>query len=364
MPSGPYTGPDCDLTPDADQAIAFLEFWFERTNRGVLEIGWMNPQTGGLTNFEQFERGDIRALVATATQANMVPGQAIYFRAATVMPWGSGPHRTTDMDVEQAPGIWSDMDQPEDVERAKTVQSIVRFNASVITGTVPSMRVQSWVRTSDPITEPSLVKDLNIRLHQLYGGDPTVVNPSRLMRLPGMIAWPWKEGRAPEIIRFVRPGPDDHRPSAYPLSTLTSQLPAGVDQEQQRPHVNGTSSAGAFGMGGLSTVSTLIAEILAGRQWHNRMIELVAHWIGRGWSSLEILTAAQAFTLPGFTAEQTRREVLKAIEGARQKWHVPDIDPVLGPTDVKPAPVLTRALIWMLFRRQCGSCMASCRNGL
>ncbi len=180
----------------------------------------------------------------------------------------------------------------------------------------------------------------------LYGGDEKVVNPSRLMRLPGTIAWPWKENRVPEITRFVRPGPEDNRPSSYPLSLLTSQLPK-LSHEQQRtqtPHVNGTPSAGAFGVGmglGLSTVSSYIAAIKAGRDWHNHVVKLTAHWVSLGRSTVEILGHAPDWTLPGFTVEQTRREMAKAIEGAREKWNVPDADPVLDGVAAKSLAILT-----------------------
>lgn len=338
-----YAGPDSDLVPDAGAIRAFCAWWFQFANKGVIEIGWLDAEGRGLVHFEQFARDDLDALAATAVQANLVPGQACYVRAATVLPWTAGSHRTTDMDFEQAPGIWGDIDTPEQFEQARTVQTIVRPNGQVITGTVPHMRVQSWFRTSEPIASPELVRSLNVRLHKLYGGDSSVVNPSRLMRLPGTIAWPWKVGRAPEITQFVRPPPDDPRPASYPISLLTSQLPGGADHEQQRtngaesPRMNGHISSGAFGLGGGVTVSAYIQAIRAGHEWHNNVIRLVAHWVSRGWSSLEILTASEAFTLPGFTHDQTRREVGKAIEGARVKWQQPDIDQDVSGQTKRPA---------------------------
>lgn len=340
-----YSGPDSDLQPDAAVIRAFIEWWFEKCTRGVLEIGWMDADGRGLIHFEQFERNDISALVATAVQANLVPGQSMYFRASTVMSWASGPHRTTDMDAEQAPGIWSDIDTLEDFEHARTVETIVRPTASVITGNVPHPRVQSWFKCSEPIPSPELVRALNRRLHRLYGGDPSVVNPSRLMRLPGLIAWPLKEGRVPEVVQFVRPGPDDNRPVSYPLALLTSQLPQLEEQQQERPQKQTDGPAGPFGFApsGAQTVSWLINEIRMGRQWHNRMIELVAHWVGVGRSSVEILATAEHLTLAGYTATDTRAEMAKAIEGARRKWGVPDVDPVLDSAHPKRPNILSLA---------------------
>jgi hypothetical protein len=335
-----YQGPDSDLAPDPVQIGDFCRWWFEKTNRGVLEIGWLDSGGRGLIHFEQFARDDIDALVSAAVQANLAPGQACYIRAATVMAWGNGPRRTTDMDFEQAPGIWSDIDKEEDFERARTIQTMVRPNASVITGTIPSIRVQSWFRCSEPIVAPDLVRSLNVRLHKLYGGDPAVVNPSRLMRLPGTIAWPWKAGRQAELVRFVRPAPDDPRPSSYPISLLTSQLPAGDEPEQQRPQV---ATPQTFGLGGLSTVSGLIAAIRSGREWHNHMIQLVAHWVGQGRSSAEIMGHCEGWTLAGFSHDETRREVAKAIDGARQKWNSPDVDPSIGPAEPTRPDILSLA---------------------
>ena len=330
--SAAYAGPDCELRPNSDAMTAFLSWWFEKCNRGVIEIGWLDAGGRGLIHFEQFERDDIASAVATATQANLVPGQACYVRASTVHPKHRPDHYTTDMDFEQAPGIWGDIDTQEDFERAKTVQTIVRPNGSVITGTVPHMRVQSWFRCSEPIVTPELVRGLNVRLHKLYGGDPAVVNPSRLMRLPGTIAWPWKAGRIPEVTSFIRPGPDDPRPASYPLSMLTSQLPK--DQEEPRTHAD--ESFDFVGIGGLSTVARLIAAVKAGQQWHNHMIRLVAHWVGQGRSTIEIMGHAADWTLPGFTVQQTRSEVGKAIESARLKWGVPDQEAPISGEPEKP----------------------------
>ena len=321
MTMAAYQGPDCDLMPDASAMHSFLAFWFEKTTQGMIELGWLDPDGRGVVHFAQFDRDNLVEACAKATQINLVPGQSVYVRAATVADRTKTGGFTTDRDFIQAPGIWGDIDTLEQYEHARTVQSIVRPNASVITGTVPHTRVQNWFRCSEPLASADLTRALNVRLHRLYGGDSAVVNPTRLMRLPGTIAWPWKSGRAPEVTQFIRPAADDPRPASYPIAMLSSQLP--TDAPQATP----TETAVAFGIvGGPTSVSWLIAQIRAGREWHNNVIRLVAIWVSRGWSTLEILIASEAFTLVGYTHEQTRREVIKAIEGARLKWSLPDAD--------------------------------------
>jgi hypothetical protein len=218
----------------------------------------------------------------------------------------------------QSPGIWNDIDTPEQAEQARSVQTIIRPNAAVITGTHPYMRVQNWFKATEPIVNAELVKSLNKRIHKLYGGDQTVINPSRLMRLPGTIAWPWKKDRTtPELTIFVLPPASDPRPLSYPLSMLTSQLP-GEQGDTSRPEAPGGARSG------LNTAADLMRLIRAGDNWHNHMIQLVAHWIGRGWSNAEILAAAESFTLPEYTQNATLAEVGKAIKGGREKWAKPD----------------------------------------
>jgi hypothetical protein len=53
--------------------------------------------------------------------------------------------------------------------------------------------------SNDVVLVPGWSREINCRIHALAGGDPAVVNPSTLLRLPGSIAWPWKAGRKPEL---------------------------------------------------------------------------------------------------------------------------------------------------------------------
>jgi Protein of unknown function (DUF3987) len=326
-----YAGPDTELAPNAADMAAFLAWWFQHCKTGVIEIGCLDAGGRGIVTFEQFALDDIQGAVAVAVLANMVPGQSIYVRAATVHPRRSVGEYTTDLDFMSAPGIWGDIDTLEDLERARTVRTLVRPNASVITGRVPHMRVQNWFLCDSPILLPEQVRALNVRLHALYGGDPAVVNPSRLMRLPGSIAWPWKPGRVPEVTQFIRPGPDDKRPASYPIAMLLTQLPeVGADGAARgRKSTEEPFDAGGP-TGGMGSVSRLIATIKSGKQWHNAMIRLVAHWVGQGRSSMEILGHAADWTLAGYTVAQTRVEVSKAIDGARERWGVPDADPAVS----------------------------------
>jgi hypothetical protein len=329
-----YAGPDTEISPNADHIRAFITWWFEHCTAGKIEIGWLDQDGSGLRHFVQFDKSQLNELVNTAVQANLVPGQSCYVRAATVADRAGTIGFTTDKDFVQAPGIWSDIDTQEDLDRAKSVQSIVRPLASVITGRIPHMRVQNWFKCNAPIVNADLVASLNRRICALYSGDSSVVNPSRLMRLPGTLAWPWKKDRTNvELTALVMPGPGDTRPISYPLTTFTSQLPQ--EDAQAKP---ATSEQTTGFHATLDSTSELIRLIRTGQEWHKNMVRLTGRWVARGWSNGEILTAAESFTLPGFTVSETLKEVFTAVEGGRKKWSVPDQEDFVGPEPIGPFP--------------------------
>lgn len=337
-----YAGPDTDLAPDGLTIKAFLQWWFQFCIKGRVEIGWVDASAGILTQFQQFELGEWDELAATAVQQNLVPGQSMYFRAATVSArdsFSKSAGYTTDADFVSSPGIWNDIDTQEQLDRARSVQTMLRPNGSVITGIQPHMRVQNWFRSSEPIVNPEMVRGLNKRLHALYGGDEKVVNPTRLMRLPGTIAWPLKKTRTtPELTTFIRPEPTDPRPASYPLGTIISLLPkeeAEAPKEEKRADASGERAA-------FATTREIMRLIKSGVDWHNNMIRLTAHWVSRGWSDAEILAACEGLTLPGYTVSQTIKEVQTAVNGARRKWGVEEQEHFVGasPEGQFPAQVI------------------------
>jgi hypothetical protein len=102
------------------------------------------------------------------------------------------------------------------------------------------------------------------------------------------------------------------------LPQLTGEAgePARAQQDEWGGPVDGSGALR------LSPTATVIEDIRAGRYWHNNVVKLVASWVGRGWSNAEIMLASDGLTLAGWTVEQTREEVGKAIGGARRKWGV------------------------------------------
>jgi KaiC/GvpD/RAD55 family RecA-like ATPase len=60
-----------------------------------------------------------------------------------------------------------------------------------------------------------------------------------------------------------------------------------------------------------------------GDHWNNNIVRLVASWMAKGNTQEEIHILAQAHTLPDYTNEETRKEVQKMIDGAKNKGFAP-----------------------------------------
>jgi hypothetical protein len=325
------------LKPDPDAMHDFLSWWFHDCTRGVVEIGSLQPGTTSLSVFQRFNLNEMEEAAEYAARVNAVAGASTYFRAATISP-AATPGRTTDADALQAPGLWADHDSQASVDALATNPLPFKPTGWIITGTVPHMRVQSYWRLSEPLVAMDMVRGLNKRIIAVFGCDTTTFNPSRLMRLPGSIAWPVKAGRSiAELTTWQR---GENRPSALPLHQVTFSLPEATSPPP--PSGDTERPAGVFDFGNTPTrVSEMMAwartppQPGAGGHWHETVLKLVAHWVGRGLSSAEILAMAGQLTAPGYSTDQTRRELQTMIDGARRKWAVPDEDRAL---DGKDAP--------------------------
>lgn len=64
-------------------------------------------------------------------------------------------------------------------------------------------------------------------------------------------------------------------------------------------------------------------DALSGDHWHENMLRLVGSWVAKGNTDEEIHMLANAHILPGHTPEETRHEIQKMIDGARDKDFTP-----------------------------------------
>ena len=306
-PTSLYKGPSTLLKPHPEVMRGFINWWFEFTT-GTIEIAWRNVTDKKVREAAHFDIRD-PALEAFACQVNSVDGQDTYFTPSVV---SNASGRASDNDFVRSPGFWLDQDTIQDINYANSIDHEFRPTSYVYTGRTPDPRRQSWFRLEQPTADFNMVRETNRKLIGLYKGDPSVVNPSRLMRLPGSIAYPWKPGRTPELVTWEHP--TDGRARSLSFASIKSLPDISAPILNDQPASN------------KPTVGERIRRIKADEFWHTNVNELIAHWVGRNYTDQEMLVWAADFTLDGYDIEQTEAEMQVSIDGARTKWDKPNVD--------------------------------------
>jgi hypothetical protein len=311
-----------------------LEFLIERFGdalEGQIDIGHFDGKNGGLTEFRRFDLDDFEAAVEHAAKVNAVEGQSVYVRAALIKP--EAPRKVADEHFLAAPGPWVDCDDEKSVAAVKELEAGEKPTAITITGRTPHKRIQAFWKTEDPIADPDELRALNSALAQRLGSDPSVVNPSRLMRLPGSIAWARKPGRVDEMTKRLTFRPE--RRKIYDIDELRKI--AKVHAKMNGAATNGAATTGASGdtytnytngLGldaheGIDPID-LLKRAAQGVEWHDSVLKAVAHYVGVGRRDDEIVLLCMSARDAEHTEAETERDVRTMIKGARAKWNQPE----------------------------------------
>jgi hypothetical protein len=324
---------------------------FDGALDGLVELAWTDPATGSLRNAQMFGTDQLEELVERAAELNRTERCNVYVGAALRKPGTALAKRTADSDFHSAPFAWADIDD-DCVEAAiKAAKAAgVPATMTVVTGRHPHMRAQFWWRLVDAERDGAAIKALCSTIGLALGGDSTVSNPGRVLRLGGSIAWPLKPGRVVESTEVHIP--EDDRPPAYWASALAQAFAAPAPLLQTVPAASepsapslapSTSKPLELPIGSLSVEATL-AAIQRNDHWHQNAVRLVGNWVARGLSDSEILSFAPALTIGNgpdgrsYTPEQTRLQLNSMITGARRKWNLPN--PIVTIEDKLPPPPL------------------------
>ena len=95
----------------------------------------------------------------------------------------------SDADIIGARFLWADCDDP------AAAGNVYRFDgpkwsAAVTTGQTPSVRVHTYWELSDWCYDLAAWRAMQTTIAAHFASDPTVVNPSRIMRVGGTVSWP------------------------------------------------------------------------------------------------------------------------------------------------------------------------------
>ena len=221
--------------------------------------------------------------------------------------------------------LWADCDEPQAAGNVHRFDG-PKWSAAVVTGATPSTRVHTYWALQEPCTDMSAWRDIQATIAAHFGSDPSVINPSRIMRIGGTVAYPAKHKQERGYIKeltTIRTDYDEPRPrvtfdqmrhvfgEATPaLKIATDTLPAPLDRER-----------------------TAI-QAMSGVEWNNAILRLVGSYVRKGLSDAEIHALTDPLTIAGYTVEDTRTEVQDIINRTRQN---PKFD-LEEPQPVAPTP--------------------------
>ena len=213
------------MKPDPHTIEKFLSHLFANQLQGQVELAWCDAG-GAIKHAELFHLDCLDDMVAKAASINATEGQNVYFGAALrktdTPPFG----RCSDEDVLCATAYWADLDDAAAVAGARKKSGQAPANLACVTGRHPEPRAQLWWVQIDAVTDLEALRRQNAAIASALGGDAAVVNPARLMRLPGSIAWPTKPGRVAELTELLE---WPNRPSVYLDGQVSAAFPPATD---------------------------------------------------------------------------------------------------------------------------------------
>jgi Primase C terminal 1 (PriCT-1) len=217
----------------------FLETLFAGYATGLVEIASTPASGTALNTARLFD--DLDEAVEYATGINRNPGVNVYVGAALRRTSCARDRRCIDDDFLTAPAVWCDIDDGAAAKSYLAKCAGLHPTMCVTTGTVPDLRRQLWWKLAEPCDDPNAVRKACAGIARALGGDVSVVNPGRVMRLPGCIAWPKKPARVWEQVGVTQP-----RPGLHHVEALQRQFPAPIAEVVEMPTRQGGGRSGPF----------------------------------------------------------------------------------------------------------------------
>ncbi len=276
----------------------------------------------GSANAARFKLADIDQAVEHAEAMNKAKAN-IYMCINPVDPISAIPagQGAKDTDILAAFYCFADADTKGAMENIMSFAG-PKFTMSVKTGTTPFARGHAYWELEEPCQNMDAWRDVQKSIAASLQTDPAVINPSRIMRVAGTVSWPNQKkqdkGYVPELVTMRTEFSTDRDPQ--PMERLMRAFP------KAEPKAASTLS---IDLGQQAMDRQLVTQnVLAGDDWHLNMVRLVGSYVTKGLSDEEVHAITDSFTLAGYSVDDTRQEVQKAIDGARNKGWTPPPDPV------------------------------------
>ena len=318
MPQGDNT-----LTPDPAAVRADLEFmtrrWHELDQPSKIEIRAFGE--GLSAHIGHFGLSDVDMAVDWIVDMNKhrniyMVRNPIHPDTPTRNPKTGKLTGATDAHVIAAFFLWADCD---DTEAAKNVHKFggPKWTAAVTTGKIPSTRVHPYWELAEPCLNMEAWRELQTRIASHFASDPSVVNPSRIMRVAGTVSHPSSKKIAKDYVKEIVTLNNDYDDEREPIE-FERALRVWPRSVAKVATLNGNGTGFDTGPAPLDREQARI-RALSGDQWRNEVKGLVCSHVARGWTDAEIFAFTDTLTLSGYSVEDTRGDVAPLIAWARGK---------------------------------------------
>ncbi len=324
---------------------------------GLIELAWTGPRAEDreVCYAQHFDVSDYFELAHRAYEINSFHGSNVYIGAGLRKASTQKGMRTKDAHIQMLPALYVDLDKPGIAEAAKEKVKNIQPTFIVTTGRVPNLRQQLWWKLDEPIRDFAQSTDQIRAITESLGGDSSISNPSRVMRLAGSVAYPKKEGRVTEKTWAERPHafpfPFEAFGKVFPVMRLSEKSSSAPSTDVSAPAASNLNLPDPLGM----RVLDCVRDVHVAGQWHKNVLRLTAHWVRCGLSDIEILMMSDRLTQKGYSSGQTERELQVMIRGAREKWDIPDPTTIIpdAPEQIPLVPNFMDALnVAMIPARQ------------
>lgn len=264
-----------DLQPDTDAMRRHILMMFGAATSGLVELAWISAGRG--SGARLFDLTAVDELVEQAASWNL-EGRNIYYGVTLKHPDTAPFGRTSDTDADAATAFWADFDEAGSADRADRLARKFPPTFRVTTGTVPHVRQHFYWLLDEAVRDMAHARAQVSALAATLGGDPSVVNPGRLMRLAGSIAWPTKPGRVAQLVTITEGGPTYTAdmiaravPYGAPVAALLPPVLPGSSLSPPAPQVPaGTGANPQPGAAGTGSLGVLEARLEDGREEYMR----------------------------------------------------------------------------------------------
>lgn len=242
----------------------------------------------------------------------------------------------TDSDVVAAFFLWADCDDPASAGNVHRFDG-PKWSAAVTTGRTPSVRVHVYWELEEPCINMDAWRQMQIDIAAHFKSDPAVINPSRIMRVGGTVAYPDSKKQAKGYVSEVATIRTDYDDEREPVSF--DQMRRVFPQSNVRAAQAAADSGFHIDTGPQVMDRALAAaNVLAGTDWRENVKKLVASYVARGWTDEEIIIRCRAFTLDGYTEEETDKDVTAFIKWTRDQEAKHGGQYATSPTQFDAAP--------------------------